>query len=134
MINSVGMSGDFDCKVKLQFYFISKIKSLKQPESPLDETHSLLEQMAYLVNLRDFNQELERQFEAFSMARIKAEFKGGFYQICLKELLANLDVTKKSACEHVTLEAIRNLFIHIISKTNYSDSFNVLYDLCTGLR
>jgi hypothetical protein len=128
------MSADFDFKFKLQLFVINKIKSIKHTESQLDESYCLLEQMSFLVNLNECNQEIENNFATFSMSQIKSEFKTSFYQICLKELLINLDVTKKSDNQNVTLDGIKNQLIQIISSTNYSDSFNVLYDLCTGLK
>lgn len=119
-------------RAKSQLYFIRHLKVLKNPECTLSDVHSLIEQIAFLVNLTSSNTQLENEFNLFSIDLLKLEFKNNLYSICLKEIISTVNVDKKS--ERVTLQQVKTLLIKIMNVTNFSDSFNILYDLCTSLK
>ena len=129
-------------RLKLQFYFIRELKVLKQSQCTLEQVHAILEQIAFLVNiLNTSNAEIEREFIAnnnlFSgIDALRNEFKNlNLYQICFKEILVNFNfVINVSEEGKVSLKQVKNQLIQIMSVTNFSDSFNVLYDLCTSLK
>lgn len=123
---------DNELRIKLQLYLLQKIRNLKSSESSLNHTMSLVDIMAFLVGATKTNTELEQQFRISTQSSIQAEFKKSYYQICFKEVLINLEFTIMT--ENVTLQAIKERLIQIMEITNFSDSFNTLYELSTGLR
>ncbi len=118
-------------KLKLQFYFVKQFKIL-QTESDLKGTIDFLEQLLFILNLSDSNLQIEQQFGNISINSVQKEFKDSFYLICFKEILKNLKFENNH--NQFSLLTIKTLLVKIMSETNFSDSFNVLYEFCTTSR
>ena len=90
------------------------------------------ELLEYLIGLTNSNANFETQFTSYSVESARYEFKSSsLYSVCLKELLANINITKlNNTSNSEQFNRIKSLLVKIITQTNYADSFNIIYDLC----
>jgi hypothetical protein len=149
MTNSSLENNSIFLKSKLQLYLIQKIKNIKlQIESNrLEEIFRfacLIE--CFVENSADTRQddfrkevysEFNIQFSSYSLSEVKKEFKTSFYSICLNDVLANLDEASKNSAFHsstINFQELKSSILRIIQSTNYSNSFDVIYDYCVNLK
>ncbi len=124
-------------RLKQQFYFVHALKVLHSPECSLAHVYSILEQMAFLVNISTDNSEIQSHFNEFSIQLLRSEFKSNMFKVCFKEIVANFEkflgkVTTSN--KEVGLQQVKSLIVQIMTSTNFSDSFSILYDQCTTLK
>lgn len=131
-------------KAKLQLYLINSIKTLNNSET---NVYKLLKIVDYVMNSArssDENQNEEAIFQAFenefkdySKASVQSEFVKSFYSVCLSQLLGNFNPNLSTVSERTTSPGyveVKELFIKVISSAQFSESFNVIYELCLNLR
>lgn len=117
-------------KTKLQLFVIRNIKLIQTNDYSTTTLIELLELVSYLTGFTDTNIKFQSQFESYSISSIRTEFNASLYSFCLKEILTNLNLTRLSNTTTTNdLKQIKTMLIDIISATNFTDSFNVLYDL-----
>jgi hypothetical protein len=124
-------------RLKLQFHFAHALKVLNSLQCSLEQVHSILEQIAFLVDLTTANTEIQRQFSEFSLESLKSEFKLTLYKVSFSEVLSNFEKflgKNTTTRERTDLQQIKSLIVQIMTSTNFSDSFNILYDICTSLK
>jgi len=124
-------------RLKLQFHFAHALKVLNNPQCSLEQVYSILEQIAFLVDLTPANTEIQRQFSEFSLESLKSEFKLNLYKVSFSEILSNFEKflgKNTTTRERTDLQQIKSLIVQIMTSTNFSDSFNILYDICTSLK
>ena len=115
---------------KLQLYCIQQLKVLKEPRCGLDVTQAFLRQILFLCGGSESNTVVEDTFSSFSIQRVRNEFKKSFYFVCMREALTLLNLNEST--EEANLFDTKAIFVQIMSETNFSDSFNILYELCTS--
>lgn len=116
---------------KLQLYLIQNLKCLQ--DCNINQLKELLETIEFLIGLSATNDKFRSQFDLYSNDSIRNEFKQTFYSICLKEILVNFNQTKLSiATSSQEIKQIKSMVINIISITNFTDSFSIIYDLCVS--
>lgn len=152
---SLGQTETIALKPKLQIYLLRKIKELNT-DTNLNEIYKFLCTIEYIIDTNNPAKQNENlifddfrsQFSNYAPNAIKDEFKKSFYSICLNEILANLNVnylnSKKSQEEeekeeaknsnNTNMQSVKNSILSIISSTNYSDSFSIIYDFCVSLK
>lgn len=108
---------------KLQLYLIKKLKSSKN--SP-DELSQLISFVLSLFEISS-NNELNVEFSEFSMQSIRSEFSKYFYPKILNEIL-NIIFSNNISSSHY----IASQLVKLISLTNFSDTFSLLYDFCVA--
>ena len=121
---------------KLQLFFIQKIKAVDfSNEKDLGDESSiqcLLKLLHFLLNMEQNSEENDlyiindfksKFLTAYSKDSVSKEFKENFYNIFLTQILVNLSRVN---------DEIKELLLRIIFVTNFTDTFNVLYDLCTN--
>jgi hypothetical protein len=117
-------------RAKLQLFILQYLKSVQNPDCSIDKYIELLELIEYLIGLRNSNVNYETQFTSYSIELARYEFKFLHYSVCLKEILANINITKLSNTSNsAQYNRIKSMLIKIINKTNFADSFNIIYDL-----
>jgi hypothetical protein len=117
-------------RAKLQLFILQYLKSVQNPDCSIDKYIELLELIEYLIGLRNSNVNYETQFTSYSIELARYEFKSLYYSVCLREILANINITKLSNTSNTEqYNRIKSMLIKIINKTNFADSFNIIYDL-----
>ena len=53
------------------------------------------------------------------------------YSICLNDILGSLS---NLSSHDANLQSIKNLLVKIITSTNFSEKFDIIYDYCSNLR
>lgn len=119
---------------KLQMYFIQRLKFVNEAGH---SNLKLLQTIEFILGVNDDAADNCHFLEDFPPSKflgadIRHEFLRSFYSICLQQILANLTVAKEA--DTSIFEQIKSSILKIISHSNYSDSFNVIYDLCTTLK
>lgn len=113
-------------RVKLQLYLTQCLKCLQESSSQTLDFIGLVE---YLIGLVDTHTQFQTQFAFYSIDSVRREFKRSFYSICFREILVSLN----SASGH-ELKKIKTILIKIIGSSNFTDSFNILYEFCVHSR
>jgi hypothetical protein len=118
---------------KLQLYLAQFIKCVQNrggedANSPVNDLIYLVE---YLIGLKNNHPEFQIHFASYSVDSIRNEFKRSFYFICFKEILFTLNIAKLiNSSNSQELKNIKTVLTKVISTTNFTDSFSILYDLC----
>ena len=130
-------------KTKLQLYFVQKIKDLNSDsQSSLKNTFQFACLIECIVGKESDNREevfdeFLTHFSSYSLNEIKNEFQKSFYSICLHEMLSSIDGfnAKRTDSEaNISVQDVKNSILKIITATNYSDSFKVIYEFCVNLK
>ena len=131
-------------KPKLQLYLIQRIKNIKNDTNRLES----LIRFSYLVecfvencsdtkqddNRKEALSELRDNFSSYSLNEVVKEFKTSFYSFCLNEILDNLNEASKISSSQHNFQELKESILTIIRSTNYTDSFNLIYDYCVNLK
>ena len=117
---------------KLQLYCIQQLSALKEPRCGLDVTQTLLRQIQFLCGGSVSNTVVDDAFSSFSMQLVRNEFKKSFYFVCMRAALTQLNPNEST--EAANLADTKAIIVQIMSDTNFSDSFNILHELCTSTK
>lgn len=126
-------------KSKLQLYFVNSFKNLNNSTK---NVHRLLKIVDFIVKSAiDENDsspavsDFQLEFKEFSKSNIRSEFYRNFYSTCLSQLLTNFNPNLTTNIEgNENFSSAKDLFLAIISNARFSDTFNVIYDMCLSLR
>jgi hypothetical protein len=151
-MKSSSTNNNSNLKIKLQFYLVNCVKLLNENNpSHLNDNDVTLEKFNHLLgvieyilglnrNQSDIKEELLTRFPVDSIDSIRSELTTtNLYSLCLNQLLSKLNLTKclitnKQRYSSQQFELFKKSIITIIKTTNFTDSFNVIYDLCTTLK
>ena len=120
-------------RIKLQLYLTQFLKCVQNSsgEDVSSQLNDLILLVEYLIGLKNINPSFETQFDSYSIDSVRNEFKRSFYSICFKEILVNLNIAKLNNSNNShELKNIKMTLIKIMSTTNFTDSFSILYDIC----
>lgn len=121
-------------KSKLQLYFINSIKNLdNNNNSSPQNVLKLLKTIEFINDRECENEQFQIEFKDYSKSSIQKEFNRSFYSICLSQLLTNFN-PNLNAQDSSLFSECKELFLKVISISPFSDSFNVIYELCFSLR
>ena len=124
-------------KSKLQLYFVNSFKNLNNSTK---NVHRLLKIVDFITKSTiDENEatasDFQLEFKEFSKSNIRSEFYRNFYSTCLSQLLTNFNPNLATNIEgNENFSSAKDLFLAIISNARFSDTFNVIYDMCLSLR
>jgi hypothetical protein len=126
-----------EIETRLKLYFIHKLKQLSN-EFSFKYLNDLLKLLDYIIDSESnyINQDFSDKFLSNdSISTIRHIFlqqsPTSIYSICLNDILGSLS---NLSSHDVNLQSIKNMLIKIITSTNYSETFEILYDYCSNLR
>lgn len=116
---------------KLQLYLINSIKNLN---NSVQNIYSLLKTIDYInSSSTDENINFQTDFKEYSKSQIRNEFNKSLYATCLSQILINFNPNLSKQDNSVFI-AVKELFLKVISTAEFSESFDVIYELCFSLK
>lgn len=128
---------------QLNLHFLHLFKELNQS----DQTRSAenLENLTDLIEFLSSNEEkttslplveqFKQKFDSFSMFAVRQEFKRSLYSTSLYELVSYLSQNfERLSSNQAKFHAFKTTLLNVITRTNFSDTFNVLYDFSINLK
>ena len=129
---------------KLNLHILHLFKELNQSNEATSWDN--LETLSDLIEFLSSNEEktttsmphveqFKHRFDSFSMFAVRQEFKRSLYSTSLYELISYLSQNfERLASNQVKFNRLKTAILSVITWTNFSDTFNVLYDFSINLK
>jgi hypothetical protein len=130
-------------KNQLNLHFLHLFKELNQSEQATSCEH--MENLLSLMEFLSLNEEkttnlplveqFKQKFNSFSIFTVRQDFKRSHYATCLYELISYLTQNfERLSCNQAKFNRLKTAILNLITCTNFSDTFNVLYDFSINLK